>query len=304
MITKEILESHPVSVLKKEISKTNIKGYSKMKKSGIVSLMLKPEHSKRFSHIKKAETKGKKEAPKKEAPKKEEPKKEEPKKESAGQIEAKRIKKKIAEKKAPKKIIIKRKFKALSADCSNALIQAQNIIKFYNVNKGVFSKDKFLIKNKVELERIINNIKKILNVPKCEGFGMEPPFKTTLKEAINLHDNLNKKEPASKKNTEKEVKKIKEELDKIRNRVYTEQFNLKQLRQKIKSKEDIKKINKEIEDIQKEANKKQSDLKKYDNEKKFNFLRPILLEILFDKERYERRLISIVRNLSKISRTL
>jgi len=181
MITKEILESHPVSVLKKEISKTNIKGYSKMKKSGIVSLMLKPEHSKRFSHIKKAETKGKKEAPKKEAP---------------------------------------------------------------------------------------------------------------------------KKESASKKNTEKEVKKIKEELDKIRNRVYTEQFNLKQLRQKIKSKEDIKKINKEIEDIQKEANKKQSDLKKYDNEKKFNFLRPILLEILFDKERYERRLISIVRNLSKISRTL
>ena len=65
MITKEILESHPVSVLKKEISKTNIKGYSKMKKSGIVSLMLKPEHSKRFSHIKKAEKKGKKEAPKK-----------------------------------------------------------------------------------------------------------------------------------------------------------------------------------------------------------------------------------------------
>ncbi len=53
MITKEILESHPVTVLKKEISKTNIKGYSKMKKSEIVSLMLKPEHSKRFSHIKK-----------------------------------------------------------------------------------------------------------------------------------------------------------------------------------------------------------------------------------------------------------
>ncbi len=300
MITKEILESHPVSVLKKEISKTNIKGYSKMKKSGIVSLMLKPEHSKRFSHIKKAETKGKKEAPKKEAPKKEEPKKE-----SAGQIEAKRIKKKIAEKKAPKKIIIKRKFKALSADCSNALIQAQNIIKFYNVNKGVFSKDKFLIKNKVELERIINNIKKILNDPKCEGFGMEPPFKTTLKEAINLHDNLNKKEPASKKNTEKEVKKIKEELDKIRNRVYTEQFNLKQLRQKIKSKEDIQKINKEITDIQKEANKKQSDLKKYDNELiNDKNLRPILNEMKFDKERYEKRLISIVRNLSKISRTL
>ena len=51
MITKEILESHPVTILKKELSKTNIKGYSKMKKSQVVALMLKPEHSKRFSHI-------------------------------------------------------------------------------------------------------------------------------------------------------------------------------------------------------------------------------------------------------------
>jgi hypothetical protein len=159
MITKEILESHPVSVLKKEISKTNIKGYSKMKKTEIVSLMLKPEHSKRFSHIKK-----KGEAPKKEAPKKE----------------------------APKKIVIKRKFKVLSADCSSALIQAENIERFYNKNKGVFSKDKYLIKNKVELERQINNIKKLLNDPKCQGFGMTPPFKTTLKKAIDLHNNFKK----------------------------------------------------------------------------------------------------------------
>ncbi len=51
MITKEILESHPVTVLKKELSKTNIKGYSKMKKSEVVALMLKPEHSQRFNHI-------------------------------------------------------------------------------------------------------------------------------------------------------------------------------------------------------------------------------------------------------------
>jgi len=51
MITKEILESHSVTVLKKELSKTNIKGYSKMKKSEVVALMLKPEHSQRFSHI-------------------------------------------------------------------------------------------------------------------------------------------------------------------------------------------------------------------------------------------------------------
>jgi hypothetical protein len=47
---REILNSHSVSNLKKEISKTNIKGYSKMKKADIVNLMLK--HQQRFSHIK------------------------------------------------------------------------------------------------------------------------------------------------------------------------------------------------------------------------------------------------------------
>jgi len=307
MITKEILESHPVSVLKKEISKTNIKGYSKMKKTEIVSLMLKPEHSKRFSHIKKKGEEPKKESPKKESPKKivikRKPKAEEPKKES------------------PKKIVIKRKFKVLSADCSNALIQAENIERFYNKNKGVFSKDKYLIKNKVELESQINNIKKLLNDPKCQGFGMTPPFKTTLKKAIELHNNFKKivikrkpkaeapapakVEAPAKKNIEKEVKKIKEEINKIRRTVYTEQFNLKQLRQKIKSKEDIQKINKELTDIQKEANKKQSDLKKYENElTNDKNLRPLLNEMKFDKERYEKRLISIVRNLSKIVRSI
>jgi len=52
---KSILESHPVTVLKKEISKTNIKGYSKMKKDEVVKLMLK--HESRFKHIKMAEKK-------------------------------------------------------------------------------------------------------------------------------------------------------------------------------------------------------------------------------------------------------
>lgn len=50
MVTAEILNSHSVSTLKKEISKTNIKGYSKMKKPEIVATMLK--HKDRFSHIK------------------------------------------------------------------------------------------------------------------------------------------------------------------------------------------------------------------------------------------------------------
>jgi len=69
---RSILESHSVSVLKKEISKTNIKGYSKMKKAEIVNLMLK--HKERFSHIKHA--KGEAPKPKKDSPK---PKKDEPK---------------------------------------------------------------------------------------------------------------------------------------------------------------------------------------------------------------------------------
>ena len=49
MDLKTRLESHPVATLKKEISKTNVKGYSKMKKNEVVSLMLK--HSDRFNHI-------------------------------------------------------------------------------------------------------------------------------------------------------------------------------------------------------------------------------------------------------------
>ena len=52
---REIFNSHPVSVLKKEISKTNIKGYSKMKKAQIVDLMMK--NKERFKHIKMAEKK-------------------------------------------------------------------------------------------------------------------------------------------------------------------------------------------------------------------------------------------------------
>jgi len=94
MVSRDILNSHPISTLKKEISKTNVKGYSKMKKSEIVELMMKTPS--RFSHIKMKEGKPKKVEPKKTAPpkqdssklekiykdrkKKAEPKKEEPKK--------------------------------------------------------------------------------------------------------------------------------------------------------------------------------------------------------------------------------
>ena len=67
MPSREELESHPVTTLKKEISKTNIKGYSKMKKPEVVELMLKNKD--RFHHIKMAEKKTKKEKPKEDKPK-------------------------------------------------------------------------------------------------------------------------------------------------------------------------------------------------------------------------------------------
>jgi len=51
MVTADILNSHPVKTLKSEISKTNIKGYSKLRKNEIIELMLK--YKSRFSHIKK-----------------------------------------------------------------------------------------------------------------------------------------------------------------------------------------------------------------------------------------------------------
>jgi len=89
---KSILESHPVTVLKKEISKTNIKGYSKMKKDEVVKLMLK--HESRFKHIKMAEKKPVKRAVKavKKAPVKKEVKKEEKKEDKKAIVNGKKYK--------------------------------------------------------------------------------------------------------------------------------------------------------------------------------------------------------------------
>ena len=47
----DILNSHTITNLKKEVSKTNIKGYSKMKKNEVIDLMLK--NKSKFHHIKK-----------------------------------------------------------------------------------------------------------------------------------------------------------------------------------------------------------------------------------------------------------
>jgi len=90
MPTVEILNSHTLADLRKEVSISNkalgaIKGYSKgMKKAQIINLMM--EHKKRFHHIKMKgkvirEKKEKKAPPKKAPPKKEPPKKAPPKKE-------------------------------------------------------------------------------------------------------------------------------------------------------------------------------------------------------------------------------
>ena len=54
MPTKEIFYSHTVASLKKEISKTNIKGYSKLKKVPLVNLMLLNKD--RFSQMKMADS--------------------------------------------------------------------------------------------------------------------------------------------------------------------------------------------------------------------------------------------------------
>jgi len=57
-----VLNSHPVTYLKNEISKTNIKEYSKkMKKKEVVDLMMK--YSSKFSHVTVKEKKAKKELP-------------------------------------------------------------------------------------------------------------------------------------------------------------------------------------------------------------------------------------------------
>ena len=65
MVTADILNSHNLKTLRAEISKTNIKGYSKMKKAEVVSLMLKSKD--KFMHIEMKDKKQKKQAePKKE----------------------------------------------------------------------------------------------------------------------------------------------------------------------------------------------------------------------------------------------
>jgi hypothetical protein len=53
MSTHAILNSYTISELKKEISKHNIRGYSKMRKADLIALMLHKDHRHRVAHKKK-----------------------------------------------------------------------------------------------------------------------------------------------------------------------------------------------------------------------------------------------------------
>ena len=51
MPTVEILKSHTLKELRSEVSKTNIKKYSKLKKADLIDLMMKKEHLDLFHHM-------------------------------------------------------------------------------------------------------------------------------------------------------------------------------------------------------------------------------------------------------------
>jgi hypothetical protein len=52
MSTVEILKSYTLGELRKEVSKSNIKRYSKLKKADLIELMMKEEHKDLFHHMK------------------------------------------------------------------------------------------------------------------------------------------------------------------------------------------------------------------------------------------------------------
>ena len=49
MVSFEVLNSHPLTSLKKHISNSNIKGYSKLNKKDVIALIL--QNKEKFGHI-------------------------------------------------------------------------------------------------------------------------------------------------------------------------------------------------------------------------------------------------------------
>jgi len=138
---KNILNSYNTTELKRFISKTNIKGYSKLRKEELIELMLK--NAERFNHIKMKPAKPKKAQPKKVEPKKEQPKKVEPKKEQPKKVEPKKAVKKPVEPKKPNEDSFINEYDT---------IYASNILSQYN--KEMFENiERFLQKKQNKMEK-------------------------------------------------------------------------------------------------------------------------------------------------------
>tara|TARA_R100000781_G_scaffold96677_1_gene60651 strand:+ start:297 stop:665 length:369 start_codon:yes stop_codon:yes gene_type:complete len=108
MELRDRLESHPVTNLRKEISKKakeiNLRGYSKMKKAALINFML--DHKDKFNYIQ-VHTKAKKVKKEKEP----EPKKKKIKFKLTGKSGSQVMQEKEEKEKPKKKIIVKRKVK-------------------------------------------------------------------------------------------------------------------------------------------------------------------------------------------------
>jgi hypothetical protein len=157
MTSKNILQSHPMRNLKKEVSKTNIKGYSKMKKEEIINLMMK--YQDRFKHIKMYVPESKKKVePKKEEPKKEEPKKEEPKKEESEPKKIyRKIKGKMVEVKIEKKNLVEKVYKSdpeKIIDMANSMMNDKLGVSFTERIRLTTKIKNFLNKNKTDLDSV------------------------------------------------------------------------------------------------------------------------------------------------------
>ena len=72
---RNILESHPLKNLREAVKNSNIRGYSKMKKSELIDEMMKPEHKEDFKDIKMYVKPERAKPVKKSQPKKSQPKK-------------------------------------------------------------------------------------------------------------------------------------------------------------------------------------------------------------------------------------
>ena len=169
---RDILESYSVNELKKEISKQNIKGYSKMKKSEIINLMMK--HKDKFAYLKKKETKKKEEPKKKKEEQKPEPKKEMKKKEEPKPEPKKEMKKK----EEPKKEMKKKEQPKTEMKKKEEFNIRKNILDFEEENKSWkqflkdFKKGKSKFGRKIkpeEYEENKNELKKLLDETRILG---------------------------------------------------------------------------------------------------------------------------------------